>query len=395
MTLLDILPSLRGTTTPRLDPLVWPVTTHCHHGRITVGGVGLDEIADRFGVPTYVLDEESVGGGGKTFVHGLRDAEMLYRTAPLLPCGVARSVAERRLTVVVHSRRDVALARQGGLDPDSIVLVVDAADSRSHSEVPPWPGGVGRIVVGAGVRIDTVAAPGPESGRQKTIVGVRDTCCAGATIRRVVAAPGLDLIGIRCDCVPTVGDIREQVLTAVAVMCDANREHRVLCTELHLGIAGGATDIVGSSDLADAIADAVEDACIRNRFPRPRLSVDAGRSVTARAAVNVCRVHHFERTPGGPVVVLDSGAGSVVAVTTGELVAAAVANRHPSGPAEEFSIMRCGSMIGAPRCSGVVLAQDVRPGDVVALVSRDGSDLVGSAAAVSVAHGRMHEPTTG
>ncbi|MFE5707015.1 hypothetical protein [Rhodococcus koreensis] len=220
MTLLDILPSLRGTTTPRLDPLVWPVTTHCHHGRITVGGVGLDEIADRFGVPTYVLDEESVGGGGKTFVHGLRDAEMLYRTAPLLPCGVARSVAERRLTVVVHSRRDVALARQGGLDPDSIVLVVDAADSRSHSEVPPWPGGVGRIVVGAGVRIDTVAAPGPESGRQKTIVGVRDTCCAGATIRRVVAAPGLDLVGIRCDCVPTVGDIREQVLTAVAVMCD-------------------------------------------------------------------------------------------------------------------------------------------------------------------------------
>ena len=280
-------------------------------------------------MPTYVLDEEGVGGGGKTFVHGLRDAEMLYRTAPLLPCGVARSVAERRLTVVVHSRRDVALARQGGLDPDSIVLVVDAADSRSHSEVPPWPGGVGRIVVGAGVRIDTVAAPGPESGRQKTIVGVRDTCCAGATIRRVVDAPGLDLVGIRCDCVPTVGDIREQVLTAVAVMCDAYREHRVLCTELHLGIAGGATDIVGSSDLADAVADAVEDACIRNRFPRPRLSVDAGRSVTARAAVSVCRVHHVERTPGGPVVVLDSGAGSVVAVTTGELVAAAVANRPP------------------------------------------------------------------
>lgn len=82
-------------------------------------------------------------------------------------------------------------------------------------------------------------------------------------------------------------------------------------------------------------------------------------------------------------------------MTTGELVAAAVANRHPFGPAEEFSIMRCGSMIGAPGCSGVVLAQDVRPGDVVAVVSRDGSDLVGSAAAVSVAHGRMHELATG
>ncbi|WP_160101522.1 hypothetical protein [Rhodococcus sp. T7] len=80
-------------------------------------------------------------------------------------------------------------------------------------------------------------------------------------------------------------------------------------------------------------------------------------------------------------------------MTTGELVAAAVAKRHPFGPAEEFSIMRCGNTIGAPGCSEVVLAQDVRPGEV-ASVSRDGSDLVGSADAVSVAHGRMHELTT-
>ncbi|MBV6755899.1 hypothetical protein [Rhodococcus opacus] len=81
-------------------------------------------------------------------------------------------------------------------------------------------------------------------------------------------------------------------------------------------------------------------------------------------------------------------------MTTGELLADAVANHHPLGPADEFSIMLCGSTIGTPGCSGVVLAQDVRPGDVVASVSRDGSDLVGSAAAVSVAHGRMHELTT-
>lgn len=110
--------------------------------------------------------------------------------------------------------------------------------------------------------------------------------------------------------------------------------------------------------------------------------------------MNVCRVHHVGRTPGGPVVVVDSGDGSVVAVTAGELLADAVANHHHFGPAEGFSIMRCGSTIGAPGCSGVVLAQDVRPGDVVASVSRDGNDLVGSAAAVSVAHGRMHELTT-
>ncbi len=60
MTLLDIFPSLRAAMAPRLDPALWPTTDHDERGRIRVGGVALDDIADQYGTPTYVLDEDDV-----------------------------------------------------------------------------------------------------------------------------------------------------------------------------------------------------------------------------------------------------------------------------------------------------------------------------------------------
>ena len=104
-------------------------------------------------------------------------------------------------------------------------------------------------------------------------------------------------------------DIRDQVLTAVAVMCDTYREHRVLMTELHVGIAIDGTDSDGISGLGDALENAVDEACIRNRFPRPRIAVDFGESTTGRAAVTVCRVRGVDRTDSGrPVVVVEGKA---------------------------------------------------------------------------------------
>ncbi|UNM99843.1 diaminopimelate decarboxylase [Rhodococcus opacus] len=389
MTLLDILPSLRGTTTSRLDPTVWPVTTHYRHGRITVGGVDLGEVADRFGTPTYVLDEAGLRGAGATISRGFRHAEVLCGTSSLLTGGVARAVAGLRLSLVVHSRHEAVLARRNGVDPDRIVLLIGPGGSGSGPAVTLAAGGVGRIVVDAGVPIDTIGVP--ERGPHKTIARVHDYRSADALVGRVIDAPALELIGVRCDAAPNPDDIRDRVLTAVAVMCDAYREHRVLMTELHVGISTDGTVIDGASGLGDALENPVEEACIRNRFPRPRIAVDFGDSITGRAAVTVTRVRGVDRTDSGRPVIVEGSAGSAIAVTAGEPVAAAIANRHPLGPTEIFPIVDSRGVMGDHFCSGVVLSQDIRAGDVVALVGRDGRDLLDSAQVVSVAHGRIHQ----
>ncbi|WP_237735261.1 hypothetical protein [Rhodococcus sp. JVH1] len=280
---------------------MWPATARYHHGRITVGGVELEEIADRFGSPTYLLDEVSLDNARETMSRRFRDAEILCSSSSLLPSGVARWVAGQRLALVVHSHHEGVLARRNGVDPDRIVQLIGSAESGSCSARMFGTGRVGRIVVDAGAPIETIRTSGPAP--QQTIVRVQTPRCAEATVGRVVAAPALDLVGVRCDTAPTLDGVRDQVLTAIAVMCDAYRQHRVLMTQLHvgIGIGTGGTDLDGAPDLGEALDDAVEEACIRNRFPRPRLAVEVGESLTARAAaVTVCRVAvSIEPTPLG------------------------------------------------------------------------------------------------
>ncbi|NMN93616.1 diaminopimelate decarboxylase [Antrihabitans stalactiti] len=353
MTLLEILPSLRGATTPRLDPAVWPATTHCRHGRITVGGISLDEIADRFGSPTYVIDEWSLRAA-RTLRGGPRDAEVLRSTSSLLSTTAARLVARHGLSLVVHSAHESAVARRAGVDPARLVLVADSADCVSA-------GPVGRIVVEATMSLEAIA----------------------------VVATTLDVVGVRCDAWPVPDDIYEQVLTAVAVMCDAQREHQVQMAELHVGIA--TRGVPPGADLGIALENAIDDACIRNRIGRPHISVDFGESMTARAAVTVSRVHSVGRgIDGRPAVVLAGSAEMLPRPVRGELAAAAVVNRHPLGMTDTFSII---GVNGATEFSEVALPQNIRPGDVLALVSRDGSDLLASSNAVAVNGGdvrRMH-----
>ncbi|RKM75070.1 hypothetical protein COO55_25580 [Rhodococcus opacus] len=119
--------------------------------------------------------------------------------------------------------------------------------------------------------------------------------------------------------------------------------------------------------------------------------MDFGDSITGRAAVTVTRVRGVDRTDSGRPVIVEGSAGSAIAVTAGEPVAAAIANRHPLGPTEIFPIVDSRGVMGDHFCSGVVLSQDIRAGHVVALVGRDGRDLLDSAQVVSVAHGRIHQ----
>ena len=79
MTLLEIFPSLRGAMTPRMDPALWPISTrHDHSGRVCIGDVSLEEIADQYGTPTYVVDEADVRHRCRTYREIFPDSEIVY-----------------------------------------------------------------------------------------------------------------------------------------------------------------------------------------------------------------------------------------------------------------------------------------------------------------------------
>jgi diaminopimelate decarboxylase len=85
VTLLEIFPSLRATTVPRLDPAVWPADTHYDQdGRITLGAVALADIADEFGTPAHVVDEAEVRERCRAYRKHFPDAEIVYAGTALM-----------------------------------------------------------------------------------------------------------------------------------------------------------------------------------------------------------------------------------------------------------------------------------------------------------------------
>ncbi len=53
-------------------------------GEITVGGVPLAEVADRFGTPVYVIDEDEIRERCRTYRHVFPDADILYAAKAFL-----------------------------------------------------------------------------------------------------------------------------------------------------------------------------------------------------------------------------------------------------------------------------------------------------------------------
>ena len=123
MTLLDFIPSLQHAAPARIDPAVWPMTARVDdYGRLCVGGVALSDIADEFGTPAYVVDEDDFRRRARRYRTVLRDAEIVYAGKSLLTTAVARWVREEGLGLDVCSGGELATALAGGVDPARIIM---------------------------------------------------------------------------------------------------------------------------------------------------------------------------------------------------------------------------------------------------------------------------------
>ena len=170
MTLLDILPSLRGAMRPRIDTTIWPLTTQVDAlGRLCVGSVALTDVADEFGTPAYVLDEADFRKRAQHYRATLRGVEVVYAAQSLLTRTVAGWVHEAGLGMAVCSTAELATALAGGMDPARIVV---HGSGKSVDELATAAGaGVGRIVLDCPIEMAYLA--GVARRRQAVLLQVR------------------------------------------------------------------------------------------------------------------------------------------------------------------------------------------------------------------------------
>ncbi|OBA57519.1 diaminopimelate decarboxylase [Mycobacterium sp. 1100029.7] len=398
MTLLDMLPSIGRAAPRRLDPAIWPATTHCdEEGRLCVGDVPLTDIADEFHTPTYVIDETDFRGRARRYRKALRGVEVVYAGKSLLTTAVARWAREEGLGVDVCSAGELAVAMAGGVDPARIVMHGNAKTPDELREAVRV--GVGRIVLDSGIEIAYLAGCARERqpvlirvtpnidihGHRAVTTGVSDQKFgftlhgdrADVAAQRVLAHPILDLVGLHCHIGSQVTDpalYGEAIHRMIAAMADIRARHGVILTELNIGGGHGIPYVSGApelalDDLGVVIEDAMDEACAAERFPRPTLVVEPGRAISGRAGVTLYRVCSIKTQPGGRTfVAVDGGMSDNPRVSLyGANYTVALANRQSLGLKQRVTVVGRHCEAGDEIVRDVELPVDLHPGDLLAV----------------------------
>lgn len=430
MTLLDILPSLGHAAPPRFDPAIWPVTAHPDEdGRLCVGGVQLADIADEFGTPTYVIDEADFRRRARRYRKALRGIQIVYAGKSLLSTAVARWAREEGLGVNVCSGGELAVALAGGVDPARIVMHGNAKSADELREAARV--GVGRIVLDSCIEIAYLAGVArcrqpvlirvtPDidiHGHRAITTGISDQKFgftlagdhAADAVKRVLAHPILDLVGLHCHIGSQVNDpalYGEAIHRMIAAMADIRARHGVILTELNIGGGHAIPYVRGDQELnlaqlADTIENALDEACAAEHFPRPKVVVEPGRAISGRAGVTLYRVCSVKTQCGGRTfVAVDGGMSDNPRVSLYDArYTVALANRHSLGLKQRVTVAGRHCEAGDEIARDIELPADVHPGDLLAVACTgayhhsmaSNYNMVGRPSLVAVKDGRARE----
>ncbi|MCX5203333.1 diaminopimelate decarboxylase [Streptomyces sp. NBC_00237] len=407
---------------------VWPASaTAAPGGHLTVAGVSLTELADRFGTPVYVLDEQEVRDRARAWRRALPDADVVYAAKAFLCRAVVDWVREEGLGLDVCSAGELELAVTRGFDPDRIVLHGNAKSPQDLRTALRF--GVGRIVIDSDCEIARLAAqvegpspqqvmvrvlPGIEAGAHKKIrTGAEGqkfglsiaSGDAEAAVARILGQPRLQLTGLHCHLGSQITDPEPYgaaVRRLIAFLARLRERFGVTLPELDLG--GGFAVAYRPGDQAPApasyarsITRQLASSCAEFDYPTPRLTVEPGRSLLAPAGVALYRVLSVKRSAGHVFVAVDGGMGdNPRPALYGARYTVRLVGRPQAAP------MRTTTVVGRHCEAGDILAEDVelpsdlRPGDVLAvpasgayhLSMASGYNLVGRPPVVAVREGQ-------
>ncbi|MGV1037140.1 MAG: diaminopimelate decarboxylase [Candidatus Nanopelagicales bacterium] len=310
-----------------LDPQIWPRSARRQpqSGAMEIGGCDVRDLATEFGTPLFVMDERDVRGRAKAYAEAFNDpampADVYYAAKAFLCTTVARWVSEEGLGVDVCSGGELACALRAGVPAERILM---HGNNKSVEELhAAISAGVGRIVLDSFEEIARAAFIAEELGvcpkvLVRVTLGVEAhthefiatahedqkfgfslaTGTAAEAIRRVVAVPSLELIGLH-------SHIGSQIFVSsgfeiasariVSLLAEARDEFGVELSELNLGGGLGIKYIDGDEppvveQMAQTLREIVAAACEKSGLELPRLAFEPGRAIVGPAGTTLYTV---------------------------------------------------------------------------------------------------------
>jgi diaminopimelate decarboxylase len=389
-----------------LVPALWSSTTRKVDGDLIVGGVPIPELVANVNTPAYVLDEADLRARARAFREAFAGYDVFYAGKAFLCTTVARWVAEEGLSLDVCSDGELTVALRAGFDPARLGYhgntKTEVELTRAVAE------GVGRIVVdsfneierlervtaslGRSARLMVRVTAGVEAHTHEYIATAHEDQKFGFSItsgdaleavRRVVAAPGLELLGLHSHIGSQIFDTSGfEVATrrVLALHAQVGQELGVTLAELDLGGGFGIAyttqdDPSDPAQLAIEITKIVEHECRALGIGQPRLSIEPGRAIVGPAMCTVYTVGTVKRVEldGGAVrtyVSVDGGMSDNIRTALYDAdYSCTIASRESDAPPALVRVVGKHCEAGDIVVKDEFLPADVRPGDLLAVPS--------------------------
>jgi diaminopimelate decarboxylase len=356
--------------------MLWPETTNRDAaGRLVIGGVAADDLADRFGTPLYVFDEVTLRRQARRATAAFRAAyprsRVVYAGKAYLSPVVVGILADEGLGLDVVSGGELYAGLAAGLAPEAITF---HGSNKSEQELrEALDAGVGTIAVDNLHELELLAQLTAGRNRRATVLlrlnpgvdvhthdkiktGITDskfgfpiwTGDAAAAVARATQIPGIDVAGYHAHIGSQLFEPAAYRLTVDALVdFAAEMRHRHDLTPRVISPGGGfgiayqeGESSASFEDVAAVIGEALTSACARADLPLPELVVEPGRSIVGPAGVALYRVGAIKTIPAVRTYVsVDGGmADNIRPALYGARYAAELANRASEGPLESVTI---------------------------------------------------------
>ncbi len=370
----------------QLVPHLWAAGVSKVDGVLTVAGESAPDLAAEFGTPLYVLDEDDFRARAGAFRDAFDGCDVYYAGKAFLCVATARWIAEEGLNLDVCTGGELAVALRAEFPPARIGM---HGNNKSVEELRrALEAGVGRIIVDSTEEIDRLAALTAELGVQAPVM-VRVTAGveahtheyistshedqkfgfsitsgdALAAVRRILAEPGLTLLGLH-------SHIGSQIFVTDGFEVAARRVlrlHADIATALgvdlpELDLGGGfgiayttQDDPSAPEDLARGLRKIVDDECAAMGIAVPRLSVEPGRAIAGPSTFTLYEVGTTKE------VALDAGASRRYVSVDGGMSD----NIRPALYSADFSCTLASRPSDAPAVLSRVVGKHCESGDIV------------------------------
>ena len=287
-------------------------------GSLIIGGCSITELAEQYGTPLFVYDEEHLRSRCREAVDTFGRDQVIYASKAFLCSAMASLVHEEELLIDVATGGELFVALHAGVPAERCVLHGNnknlaelrmALTAGSQSQERP---GVRHIVIDSFDEIDRLqilrdeglpmprvmirVTPGIHAHTHDYIATGQDDSKFGfnlangdatRAVERVQSSGCGELIGLHCHIGSNVFAV-ESFARAAQVMADFARQFGL--PELTMG--GGLGVAYTESEEAPTITSwgsAILDACAASGL-QARISVEPGRSIVASAAITVYQV---------------------------------------------------------------------------------------------------------